>query len=99
MTARSNCRNRGGDLLVTDDIHGLWQYIDQNFGGDGSPKRRYLWCLTSARWSDLKRFYADCPWNDYCFHVRDPSLCAEHITEVIVSAMEVYCTFLILSST
>ncbi|XP_045128442.1 uncharacterized protein LOC123514566 [Portunus trituberculatus] len=39
MTARSNCRNRGGDLLVTDDIHGLWQYIDQNFGGDGQAWR------------------------------------------------------------
>ncbi|MPC40846.1 hypothetical protein E2C01_034419 [Portunus trituberculatus] len=30
---------------------------------------------------DLRRYYADFPWNDYCFHVRDPSLCAEHITE------------------
>ena len=28
--------------------------------------------------------------NDYCFHVRDPSLCAERITEVIVSDMEAY---------
>ncbi|MPC58920.1 hypothetical protein E2C01_052932 [Portunus trituberculatus] len=26
-------------------------------------------------------YYADFPWNDYCFCVRDPSLCAERITE------------------
>ena len=38
----------------------------------------------------LWRYYADFPWNDYCFHDRDPSLCAEHITEVIVSSMEAY---------
>ena len=30
------------------------------------------------------------PWNDYCFRVRDPSLCAERITELIVSGMEAY---------
>ncbi|MPC33388.1 hypothetical protein E2C01_026737 [Portunus trituberculatus] len=30
---------------------------------------------------DLRRYYADFPWNDYCFHVRDPSLYAERITE------------------
>ena len=30
------------------------------------------------------------PWDDYCFHVRDPSLCAERITEVIISGMESY---------
>ncbi|MPC96618.1 hypothetical protein E2C01_091887 [Portunus trituberculatus] len=39
---------------------------------------------------DLRRYYADFPWKDYCFHVRDPSLCAELITEVIVSDMEAY---------
>ncbi|MPC86172.1 hypothetical protein E2C01_080988 [Portunus trituberculatus] len=35
-------------------------------------------------------YYADFPWNDYCFRVRDPSLCAERIAEVIVSGMEAY---------
>ena len=29
-------------------------------------------------------------WDDYCFHVRDPSLYAERITEVIISGMELY---------
>ena len=39
---------------------------------------------------DLRRYYADFPWNDYCFRVRDPSLCAERITELIVSGMVAY---------
>ncbi|MPC57825.1 hypothetical protein E2C01_051813 [Portunus trituberculatus] len=43
-------------------------------------KRRCLWRFTSARWGDLRRYYADLPWN-YCWiRVRDPSLCAERIT-------------------
>ncbi|MPC83578.1 hypothetical protein E2C01_078290 [Portunus trituberculatus] len=45
------------------------------------PKRRCLWRFASARWGDLRRYYADFPWNDYCFCVRDPSLCTERITE------------------
>ncbi|MPC41145.1 hypothetical protein E2C01_034730 [Portunus trituberculatus] len=52
------------------------------------PKRRCLWRVTSANWGDLRRYYANFPWNDYCFRVRDSSLCAERITEVIVSVME-----------
>ena len=35
-------------------------------------------------------YYADFPWNDYCIRVRDSSLCAERITEVIVSDKEAY---------
>ena len=38
----------------------------------------------------MRRYYADFPWNDYCFRDRHPSLYAEHITEVIVSGMEAY---------
>ena len=53
-------------------------------------KRRCLWHFASASWGDLRRYYADFPWNDYCFRDRDPSLCAERITEVIVSGMEAY---------
>ncbi|MPC23839.1 hypothetical protein E2C01_016906 [Portunus trituberculatus] len=52
-------------------------------------KRRCLWRFASASWGNLRRYYADFPWNDYYyFRVRDPTLCAEHITEVIVSGME-----------
>ena len=39
---------------------------------------------------NLRQYYSDFPWDDYCFHVRDPSLCAERITEVIVSGMKLY---------
>ncbi|MPC20701.1 Myotubularin-related protein 2 [Portunus trituberculatus] len=53
------------------------------------PKHRCLWRLASACWGDLGRFYGDIPWNDYCFSgVRDPSLCAECMTEVVVSGTE-----------
>ena len=55
-----------------------------------TPKRRHLWCFASAKWVDLGMHYADFPWNDYCFRVRDPSLYTEHIIEVVVSDMEVY---------
>ena len=55
-----------------------------------SPKQRYLWHFASASWADLRRYSADFPWNYYCFRDRDASLCAEHITEVIVSGMEAY---------
>ncbi|MPC30347.1 hypothetical protein E2C01_023609 [Portunus trituberculatus] len=32
-------------------------------------KRRCLWHFVSASWGDLRRYYADFPWNDYCFRV------------------------------
>ncbi|MPC62231.1 hypothetical protein E2C01_056314 [Portunus trituberculatus] len=54
------------------------------------PKQRCLWRFASTSWGDLRRYYADFPWNDYYFFVRDPSQCAEYITEVIVSGMEAY---------
>ncbi|MPC08430.1 hypothetical protein E2C01_001017 [Portunus trituberculatus] len=46
-----------------------------------SPKQKSLWPFASASWRDLRKYYADFPWNDYCFCVRDPSHCAECITE------------------
>ena len=54
------------------------------------PKRRCFWHFNSAEWEDLRQYYSDFPWLDYCLHVRDPSLCAEHITKVITSGMELY---------
>ena len=54
------------------------------------PKQRCFWHFAYAKWEDLRQYYTDFPWNDYCFRVRDPSLCAERITEVIVSGMEAY---------
>ncbi|MPC42411.1 hypothetical protein E2C01_036032 [Portunus trituberculatus] len=45
------------------------------------PEQRCLCRFASASWQDLRRYYDDFPWDDYCF-------CAERITEVIVSGME-----------
>ncbi len=36
--------------------------------------------FASASWGYLRWHYADFPWNDYCFHIIDPSLCVEHMT-------------------
>ena len=41
------------------------------------PKQRCFWHFNSAKWEDPRQYYSDFPWDDYCFHVRDPSLCAE----------------------
>ena len=54
------------------------------------PKCRCFWHFNSAKWEDLRQYYSDILWDDYCFHVRDPSLCAERTTEVIISGMELY---------
>ena len=49
-----------------------------------------LLAFNFAKREDLRHYYSDFSLDDYCFHVRDPSLCAEHITEVIVSGIESY---------
>ncbi|MPC11553.1 hypothetical protein E2C01_004221 [Portunus trituberculatus] len=56
----------------------------------GFPKAEVPWRFAFANWGDMRRYYADFPWNDYCFRVRPSSLCAERITEVVVSGMESY---------
>ncbi|XP_045135672.1 solute carrier family 35 member F5-like [Portunus trituberculatus] len=35
------------------------------------PKWMYIWHFTTASWGNLRRDYADFPWNDYCFHRTD----------------------------
>ncbi|MPC19979.1 hypothetical protein E2C01_012907 [Portunus trituberculatus] len=66
--------------------------VSESLSGEGTDpsKQRCLWHFASTSLGDLRKYYTDFPWNDYCFCVRDPSLCAERITEVIVSGMEVY---------
>ncbi len=54
------------------------------------PKRRCFWHYASAQLENLRMYISDFPWNDYCFQVRDPSMCAQRITEVIISGMEAY---------
>src|SRR6201990_1397037 len=33
--------------------------------------RRRLWHFGAANWSDLRLYFSDFPWNDYCFRGRD----------------------------
>ncbi|MPC58327.1 hypothetical protein E2C01_052325 [Portunus trituberculatus] len=46
----------------------------------GSPKAEVPLAFCLCQKGDLRRSYADFPWNDYCFRVRDPSLGAKRIT-------------------
>ena len=69
---------------------------------DGKKYHRIRWCTRNIMvygfnkhkneeiLRNLGRWKANFPWDDYCFYVRDPSLCAERITEVIVSGIESY---------
>src|SRR6201990_869400 len=50
--------------------------------------RRRLWHFGAASWSDLRLYFSDFPWIDYCFRGSDLPECAERITEVILSGME-----------
>ncbi|KAL7632739.1 UNVERIFIED_CONTAM: hypothetical protein RMT77_016940 [Armadillidium vulgare] len=52
--------------------------------------RRRFWHFGATNWSDLRLYFSDFPWNDYCFRGRGPSECAERITEVILSGMVAY---------
>ena len=38
--------------------------------------RRRLWHFGAASWSDLRLYFSDIPWIDYCFRGRDPPECA-----------------------
>ncbi|MPC66082.1 hypothetical protein E2C01_060225 [Portunus trituberculatus] len=46
--------------------------------------------LVFCQLGDLRRYYSDFPRNGYCNSVRDPSLWAERITEVILSVIVAY---------
>ncbi|MPC64690.1 hypothetical protein E2C01_058810 [Portunus trituberculatus] len=65
-------------------------YFSPNSSDYRYPKAKVPLRYASASCVDLRRYYADFLWSDYCFYIKDPSLCAEQITEVIVSGMEAY---------
>ena len=52
-------------------------------------KRKY-WQYRSADWPNLQEFFFSFPWKDVCFSSRDPSICAEQVTEVILAGMEAF---------
>ncbi|MPC51907.1 hypothetical protein E2C01_045764 [Portunus trituberculatus] len=78
-----------GELVFNFAIlHDLEQLVQHSIRiPDRSPKAEVPLAFFFCQLGDLRRYYADFPWNAYCFRVRDPSLCAERITEVIVSGM------------
>ena len=56
------------------------------------PSHR-LWHYRSADWLNLRNFYLDFPWNEYCFSANDTSVCADKVSEVIMAGMEAYIPF------
>ena len=54
------------------------------------PKKRCFWHFNFAKWEDLRQYYSDFSLDDYCFHFRYPTLCAERITEMIISGIKKY---------
>lgn len=54
------------------------------------PKTRCFWHHASARWEDWGCTFPDLLLNDYRFRVRDSSVHAQRITDMIVSGMETY---------
>nr|CAI5856361.1 unnamed protein product [Callosobruchus analis] len=51
---------------------------------------RRVWHYRSTKWDYLRDYYQSFPWNDVCFKSRNPSACAQEITEVLISGMEAY---------
>ncbi|MPC70642.1 hypothetical protein E2C01_064897 [Portunus trituberculatus] len=50
----------------------------------GFPKAEMPLEFCLCQLGGLRRYYADFPWNDYCFCFRDSSLCAERITKAYI---------------
>ena len=54
------------------------------------PTKRQLWHYDDAQWTNLREFFHDFPWDDYCFSSLNPNQVALRATEVLVSGMEAY---------
>ena len=52
--------------------------------------KRQLWHFEDAQWTDMREFFRDFPWDDYCFSSRNPNQITNRIAEVINSGMEAY---------
>ncbi|MPC35063.1 NAD-dependent protein deacetylase hst2-1 [Portunus trituberculatus] len=96
--SRDNDTVLGGDLVHTVEelTKALgWEEklraLENNyFLQNGSPKEEVTQAFCICHLGDLRRYYADFPWNYYCLDVRNPSQCVERITEVLVSGMETH---------
>ncbi|MPC33492.1 hypothetical protein E2C01_026844 [Portunus trituberculatus] len=59
-----------------------WQHDDDGlWDRQGCPKAEVPLAFYFCQMGNLRRYYAEFPWNDYCYHIRDSSLCAERVTE------------------
>ena len=77
-------------LLGSDHNHIPITYSITPVQPQDPPKGKCFCQFNSVKWEDLRQYYSDFSWDDYCSYIRDPSLSAERITEVIISGMELY---------
>ncbi|KAJ8737228.1 hypothetical protein PYW07_000499 [Mythimna separata] len=52
-----------------------------------------MWRYKPADWDEMRHFFASYPWQQVCFSSKDPSSCAEAISDVVRQAMEYYITY------
>ncbi|KAJ8716388.1 hypothetical protein PYW07_003015 [Mythimna separata] len=55
-----------------------------------SRGERRIWRYKSADWDEMRHFFASYPWQQVCFSSKNPSSCAEAISDVVRQAMEYY---------
>ena len=58
-----------------------------------APSKRKYWHLNKADWNNLRNFFSDFPWVNYCLLCGDASVSAKRITEVILAGMEAFIPF------
>ncbi|KAJ8727353.1 hypothetical protein PYW07_001472 [Mythimna separata] len=49
-----------------------------------------MWRYKLADWDEMRHFFASYPWQQVCFSSKDPSSCAEAVSDVVRQAMEYY---------
>lgn len=52
--------------------------------------RRCFWYNASDNHEDVRLYYSDFLWTDYCLGVRLNSVCSAHLTEVVIPNMKAY---------
>ncbi|KAJ8708925.1 hypothetical protein PYW07_013529 [Mythimna separata] len=55
-----------------------------------SRGERRMWRYKLADWDEMRHFFASYPWQQVCFSSKDPSSCAEAVSDVVRQAMEYY---------
>ncbi|CAG4933852.1 unnamed protein product [Colias eurytheme] len=55
--------------------------------------KRRVWRYKLADWDEMRNFFSSYPWRQVCFASKDPSNCANSVTDVIRQGMEFFIPF------